>query len=175
VTSNAPSVERARHAEAIEPPRVDAASFRQGWRIRTRLDALLAAGRINAGVWQAAVEYRDAWARVWASRGGELGGTRVSGGLDLHGRQIGLVDTVAALDAVERRIGRLATALCVACVVEDLSWPEIGRRCGRSNHTVVAWTVLALRALAVAWATRRPGGRDGFRARPAPRRRVRAS
>jgi hypothetical protein len=175
VTSNAPSVERVRHAETIEPPAVDASSFRQGWRVRTRLDALLAAGRINAGVWQAAVEYRDAWARVWAGRGGELGGTRVSGGLDLHRRQIGLVDTVAALDAIERRLGRLATSLCVACVVEDLSWPEIGRRCGRSNHTAVAWTVLALRALARAWATRPGRGRDGFAMRPEPRRRVRAS
>jgi DNA-directed RNA polymerase specialized sigma24 family protein len=160
MTSNAPSLDRLQHVAEIEPPRVDAATFRQGWRVRTRLDALRSAGRINLEVWQAAVEYRAAYDRWQASGGGELAG-RISGGADAHDRMLGLVDTLATLTAVERRIGRLATALCVACVVEDLSWPEIGRRCGRSNHTAEAWTVRALRALARAWATRREGGPDG--------------
>ena len=157
--SNAPSLDRLKHAETIEPPRVDAVTFRQGWRVRSRLDRLLADRRITAEVWQAAVEYRDAWARVLAGGGGELGGTRISGGADAHDRQIALVGTLAVLVEIERRLGRLPTALCVACVVEDLSWPEIGRRCGRSNHTAEVWTVYALRALAGAWATRRDGGR----------------
>jgi hypothetical protein len=157
--SNAPSLDRLRHAETIEPPRVDAVTFRQGWRVRSRLDRLLADRRITAEVWQAAVEYRDAWARVLAGGGGELGGTRISGGADAHDRQIALVGTLAVLVEIERRLGRLPTALCVACVVEDLSWPEIGRRCGRSNHTAEVWTIYALRALAGAWATRRLDGR----------------
>jgi hypothetical protein len=160
--SNAPLAERAQHAIEIEPPRVDASSFRQGWRVRTRLDGLRVAGRISGDVWQAAVEYRAAYDRWQASGGGELAG-RISGGADAHDRLLGLVETLAALSAVERRIGRFATALCVACVVEDLSWPEIGRRCGRSHHTAEAWTVAALRALALAWATRRGAGRPVVR------------
>ena len=139
----------------IEAPRVDAASFRQGWRVRTRLDALLGDGRITPEVWQAAVEYRDAWARVWASRGGELG-HRISGGTDVHQRQIARLGAMTALTSVETAIGPLRTGLVVACVVEDLSWPAIGRLCGRSHHTAQAWTVQALRRLARAWATR-PG------------------
>jgi hypothetical protein len=156
MTSNTPSIHRAQHAEAVEAPRVDRSTFRQGWRIRSRLDGLRDAGRIDLAIWQAAVEYRDAWARVWAGRGGDPG-IRISGGRDVHDRQIGLVGTMGDIAEVERRIGRLATTLCFACVVNDLSWPEIGRRYGRSNHTAEAWTVLALRALAAAWGHAAPG------------------
>jgi len=175
MTSNAPSAARLRHAEAIEAPRVDAASFRQGWRVRTRLDGLLASGRIAGDEWQAAVEYRDAYARIWAGRGGDLAGVRTSGGADLHDRQIALVGTQALLDAVERHIGPCATGFCVACIVLDLSWSEIGRRCGRSYHTAEAWTADAIRALACAWATRQELRSDGFKVPPEARRRVRAS
>lgn len=175
VTSNAPTADRARHAETIEPPRVDASSFRQGWRVRSRLDALLADRRISAGVWQVAVEYRDGWARVLAGRGGELGGVRISGVADVHLRQIGLVDTLAVLTEIERRIGRLATALCFACVVEDRSWASTGRLCGRNPETVRDWTALALRALAVGWATRRRGASAAWSPPPEPSRRVAAS
>jgi hypothetical protein len=173
--SNAPLADRLQHAETIEPPRVDASSFRQGWLVRTRLDGLRLAGRISVEVWQAAVEYRDAWGRVGAGRSVALGGTRISGGCDVHDRQIGLVDTMADLTRVERRIGPPATLLVYHCAVNDLSWPEIGRRIGRSNHTAMTWTVLALRALALAWATRRPGGRALGRAPPEPQGRVRPS
>lgn len=174
MVSNAPSAERVRHAAAIEPPRVDASSFRQGWRVRTRLDALLAAGKIAPAVWQAAVEYRDAWARVLAGSGG-VPGNRITGGADMHDRQIALLGALAVLTAIERRIGAHRTALCVACVVEDRSWPAIGRLFGCSNHTAETWTIEALRALAAAWATRQEGGRDGSTEPPERPRRVRAS
>jgi hypothetical protein len=170
--SNAPLADRLRHAAEIEPPRLDASTFRQGWLVRTRLDGLRVAGRIGVEVWQAAVEYRDAWGRVGAGRSVALGGTRISGGSDVHDRQIGLVDTMADLTGVERRIGPQATLLAYSCAVLDLSWPEIGRRIGRSNHTATAWTALALRALALAWATRRLGGRAGRQEPETARRRL---
>ena len=175
MTSNAPSADRLRHAEAIEAPRVDAASFRQGWRVRTRLDALLAAGRITGADWQAAVEYRDAYGRAWGGRGGGFAGVVVSGGADLHAWQIARIATLAVLSGVERRIGTLATALVVACVIEDQSWATIAAMCRRNPETVRDWTALAIRGLAQAWATRQ--GRDGPLGvmRPEPRRPVRAS
>ena len=125
-----PSDDYRRHHD-VTAPRIDRSSFRQGWRVRTRLDGLLADRSIGPGVWQAAVEYRDAWARVSGDRSSALGAGRISGGRDAHDRQIAVVDTLAELAVVERRIGRLASALCFACAVNDLSWPEIGRRCGR--------------------------------------------
>ena len=67
MTGNAPSAARLRHAEAIDAPRIDALAFRQGWRVVTRLDGLLAAGLIAPGVWQAAAEYRAAW-ESWPRR-----------------------------------------------------------------------------------------------------------
>ena len=169
-----PSDDYRRHHD-VTAPRIDRSSFRQGWRVRTRLDGLLADRSIGPGVWQAAVEYRDAWARVSGDRSSALGAGRISGGRDAHDRQIAVVDTLAELAVVERRIGRLASALCFACAVNDLSWPEIGRRCGRGNHTARTWTAHALRALAGAWATRRRETFPVGLSRPEPKSRLRPS
>lgn len=175
MTSNAPT-DLGQHVEAIEPPRVDATTFRQGWRVRTRLDSLLSDRRITSGQWQAAVEYRDAWARVLqARRGSPDGMLRVSGGSDAHHRLLGLIDTISRLRTVEAAIGRLAAPLCFACVVEDRSWASIAAKFYRNPETVRDWTVLALRALAVAWAGGQRGGLDVCRDPPRARRRVRAS
>ena len=121
MVSNAPSADRLQQAETIDPPRVDRSSFRQGWRVRTRLDGLLADRSIGPGVWQAAVEYRDAWARVSGDRSSALGAGRISGGRDAHDRQIAVVDTLAELAVVERRIEPARVEpLCFACAVNDL-------------------------------------------------------
>jgi hypothetical protein len=45
-SSSSPTPEFRRH-HAVEPPRVDANEFRQGWRIRSGLDRLLAGGLIT--------------------------------------------------------------------------------------------------------------------------------
>jgi hypothetical protein len=174
MTSNAPT-DLGQHVEAIEPPRVDATTFRQGWRVRTRLDSLLSDRRITPGQWQAAVEYRDAWARVLQAGGGSPGGLRVSGGADRHHRLLGLLDTITRLRATETWIGRLAASLCFACVVEDRSWASIAATCHRNPETVRDWTVLALRSLAVVWAGGQRGGLDVCEPPRTARRRVRAS
>lgn len=157
MTSNAPSDDRAQHVEAIDPPRVDATAFRQGWRVRTRLDTLLADHRITPDQWQAAVAYRDAWDRVLSAGGGSSGGNRVSGGSGQHDRLLGLVGTISRLRAVETAIGEPAAPLCFACAVEDRSWASIAAIHRRNPETVRDWTARALRALASAWAaSRRP-------------------
>ena len=158
--SNAPSADLGQHVEAIDPPRIDDRAFRQGWRVRTRLDALLAADRITSGQWQAAVEYRDAFSRVLADGGGSPGGYRVSGGSG-HDRLLGLLDTISRLRAVDGRIGAHLARLCHLCVVEDRSWAAIAAILDRCNpETARDRTVVALRSLAVAWAGTRRGASD---------------
>ena len=152
MTSNTPTADLGQHVEAIEPPRVDASTFRQGWRVQTRLDTLLADRRITPGQWQAAVEYRDAWARVLGAGGGSPGGFRVTGGADRHHRLLALLDTIARLRAVEAAIGDLAARLCFACAVEDRSWASTAATWGRNPETLRDWTAQAVRALARAWA-----------------------
>lgn len=159
MTSNAPTADLGQHVEAIDPPRVDAVSFRQGWRVRTRLDALLASRRITSGHWQAAVEYRDAWGRVLAA-GGSPGGYRVSGGTDPNHRILGLLATVTRLREVHAAIGADFATLCFACAVEDRSWASIAAACRRNPETERDRAVRALRALASAWAGSRPRDLD---------------
>jgi hypothetical protein len=155
MNSNAPIADLGQHVEAIEPPRVDASTFRQGWRVRTRLDTLLADDRITPGQWQAAVEYRDAWARVLQAGGGSSEGYRVSGGTDAHHRILGLLATVTRLRVVHAAIGADFATLCFACAVEDRSWASIAATWSVNPETCRDRTARAVRALAVAWAEAR--------------------
>lgn len=49
----------------VTAPRVDSTSFRQGWRVASRLDGLLEAGRIDREQWDAACIWRR-WAETMA-------------------------------------------------------------------------------------------------------------
>src|SRR5262249_54017831 len=55
VTTAAPTPQFRQHHN-VEAPQVDSTAFRQGWRVTTRLDALLEAGRIDKEQWEAARE-----------------------------------------------------------------------------------------------------------------------
>lgn len=157
-----PSAAALQHLAGIEAPAIDAREFRQGWRVRTRLDVLRDTGRITAGEYQAAVEYRSAWeaARLEVATTAQLMRSP-GGGADAHTRMLAAVGAVAKLQAVEASIGRFAADLCRACIVRDLPWVEVARITGRNRETVRDWTVLAIRALARAW--------SGPRRRLAPR------
>jgi hypothetical protein len=154
VVSNAPTAARRQHALEVEAPRIDAAAFRQGWLVHSRLDALRRDGRLTAGQWQAAVEYRAAWesARLEAAatmrliRGG--GGGVGDGG---HARLLAGIAIVAKLRTVEDAIGSFRADLCRACIVHDMPWAVIGRQLRRDPHTVRDWAVWSIRALARAW------------------------
>jgi hypothetical protein len=166
VISNAPSEDRTRQAEAIEPPRVDARAFRQGWRVRTRLGVLFDDNFIPHSVYQAACEYRDCCLRLSASPPGP-GIERTSGGADPHDRLIGLIDAASKVRAADRALGPDLVKLVRAVVVLDRSWRDLGRWLGIDRETARRAAVLALHALAAAWgATGQP---------EAPRRRLRAS
>jgi hypothetical protein len=174
--SNAPSEDRTRQAEAIDPPRVDARVFRQGWRIRTRLDALHIAGLISAGEWQTGHDFRAACDRV---RGvGERAAPDIragSGGRPdgAHGAMLSMVATQSRLNAVEAQLGPLFSRLCVWCCVHDVSWAHLGRVVHVDAKTARSYTVMALHRLGFVWiATAVPaqGWQDGAGAFAAPSR-----
>ena len=151
-----PSREFRRHHD-VEAPQVDERAFRQGWRVRTRLDQLLADERISRSEWQAAIEFRAAWgAAIEITRAGMIG---VQGGGSPDNAMLTRLDAVERLRLVEAAIGGFAASLCRACIAHDLAWAAIGRQCGRNPETVRDWTVLAIRAMAGAWGA--PGRRKG--------------
>jgi hypothetical protein len=160
MTTQQPSAHYRQHHE-VDAPRVDTSAFRQGWRVRTRLDQLLADQRITSSEWQAEVEFRKVWSIACELAGTEPGMVRATGAASADAGLIARLDAVARLRAVEDHIGPLATGLCIACVILDLPWAEIARTMHRNPQTVRDWTALAIRAHAAAWwgAGRRPGRR----------------
>lgn len=151
-----------RRRHDVEPPRVDHRAFRQGWRVRTRLDQLLADGRITRAEWQAAAEYRETWAVARALAGIEPGMFRIAGGGSADAATIARLAAVTRLRVVEDRLGSLAARLLLACLVHDLAWAALARHCQRNPETVRDWTVLAIKGLARAWegSTRRRADRS---------------
>jgi hypothetical protein len=141
-----PTEEFCRHHE-VEPPRVDAVAFRQGWRVRTRLDRLLFEGAIDPDVWLAAVAYRgvylQAFGSLWPSRSLELpaviGFRDRAGGLRL--------DALQTMRLVRQRLGPSNAELVEECVIEDAAWAALGRQLHVDPKTARMRTVTALKAL----------------------------
>ena len=140
-----------RQRHDVEPPRVDDRTFRQGWRVRTRLDQLLADARITRAEWQAATEYRSAWAIARELAAIEPGMLRIAGSSSADAAMIARIDAVTQLRHVEDRIGSDASRFLLACLVHDLAWAEIARYVRKDPQTVRDWTVRAIRALARVW------------------------
>jgi hypothetical protein len=137
----------------VEEPRVDDRAFRQGWRVRTRLDQLLADARIKPDEWQTASEYRQTWAIARELAGPEPGMIRITGAASADAATIARLDAATTLRLVEEAIGPFAARLLLASVVHDLAWAVLARHLGKHPETVRDWTVLAIRALAPAWAS----------------------
>jgi hypothetical protein len=135
----------------VEAPRVDGRAFRQGWIVRTRLDQLLADGRITRGEWQAATEYRLTWAIARELAGIEPGMIRVAGTASADAATIARLDAVTKLRIVEDAIGSFAARCLLACLVHDLPWAAIARHLRKHPETVRDRTVVAIRALARVW------------------------
>jgi hypothetical protein len=166
VLTTRPTPEFRRHHD-VEDPRVDERAFRQGWIVRTRLDQLLADDRITRGEFQAASEYRATWAIARELVGIEPGMIRVAGSSSADEAMIARVDAAVKLRLVEVAIGSLAARLLLACLVHDLRWAVTARFLGKHPETARDWTVRAIRALALAWASLH--GRQDVR--PSSRRR----
>jgi DNA-directed RNA polymerase specialized sigma24 family protein len=136
------------HREDLEAPRVDATVFRQGWRIVTRLDGLLADGAISLAAWSAAVVFRQTWelAMTLPQRGPPLMVQRGSG--TPGGAALTRLDAVSRLRRMADALGPFHCRLLQAHVVQDLSWSEMARQHHVDRMTVRRWTIRALDRLA---------------------------
>jgi hypothetical protein len=172
ITSNAPTVSYARHHD-VDPPRVDASTFRQGWRIRTRLDALHIAGLISAGEYQTGVEFRAACDRV-RGMGAQTAPDIRAGGSGrpdgAHGAMLSIVAAQSRLRVVDAQLGPLFSLLCVQCCVHDVSWAHLGRVVHVDPKTARSYAVMALHRLGWVWIATAPSASQGQdSARPVPR------
>ena len=59
------------------------------------------------------------------------------------------LDALRALSGARKRLGASAWGLLEACVIDDLSWNEIGRCLGVDHKTARAWTITAIKGLAL--------------------------
>jgi hypothetical protein len=150
VTTARPTPEFTAHHD-VEEPRVDERVFRQGWRVRTRLDQLLADRRITRDEWQAATEYRATWAKARELVAIEPGMLRVAGAASPDAGMIARLDAVTKLRIVEAAIGIEAARLLLASVVHDIAWAAMARFWACDPHTVRDATVRAIKALSPAW------------------------
>lgn len=144
-----PTAEFCQHHE-VSASAIDAREFRQGWRVKTRLDQLLLAGAIEPAEWMAAIAYRRLYERafrnLWPNRSLDF---RVAGGW--RDRSIAAqLDALAAQRQLRQRLGPLSCRLIEACVLEDLSWAAIARQLGGMDpKTARTRTIAARRMLLV--------------------------
>ena len=152
IPSNAPSIEYRRHHQ-VEAPAVDQREYRPGWRVKTSLDGLLAAGAITPRQYRIALDFRAAHERamrgaVRVSRWGAVyvdSGCRGSPAAEISERQADALDLVRRVEVV---LGSLYTLL-VWLVVDEFCWTEIGRRLSVDRRTAKTWCAGAVAALAV--------------------------
>jgi hypothetical protein len=150
IASNSPSPFYRQH-HAVEAPRVDEHEFRLGWRRRTRLDVLLAAGAINGREYRRAVAFRSLceaaysgatarsnWHKVFVDRGCR------SPAPELTERQAAALARLAEIRAV---LGALYPLL-VLVVIDDASWCEIGQHFDVDPRTARRWAAASIAALA---------------------------
>lgn len=130
----------------VEPPRIDASTFRPAWRVRTRLDRLLADGAITPAEWHCAV-YLRSMLELTASGPRTVRTQFLPSGrsnLEIHSRALGHCRQAA------QAVGAICYGFLLACLVEDLSWAGLGRRLGVDPRTARSWVIAAIKLLIVA-------------------------
>lgn len=146
-----PTPERRNQAARIDEPDVNGHSYRPGWRVETRLDLLLVAGKISPAAHEAACSLRhdaERVGRIDAARIARLGeAAAIRGAPDLHRTRITAVEATSRLRRARQRLGEAAYALVWHCVVLDQSWSEIGRRAGCHASTARNWCAEAIERL----------------------------
>lgn len=155
---NEPSKFYTQH-HAVEAPVIDGREFRPFWRVRTRLDQLLADRAITFSMWRAGVTFRRlaelVLAGQWPAKGPGLDGVKIGGGYDITVAR--RIDAIDRLGWIRLQLGGVAFDLLEAHAVDDVTWVELGKHYGVHAKTVRNWTIAALALLAeVIWS----GGRD---------------
>lgn len=143
--STQPSAEYRTHHD-VEAPRVDATTFRQGWRVETRLDALYASGAIDEEAYAAAIAYRVTWEMGLGSTSAMRAVVRLSGS---PGRGMALrLGAVAKLRRIGAALGPFGCWLVHRCVILDAPWSDTARALSVTDKTAKGWTIAAIRSLA---------------------------
>jgi hypothetical protein len=151
VITSRPSLEFLRHFD-VHAPIIDRQHFRNGWRFRPRLEALLTRKLIEPREFAAACAFRDAWERAAAGSStrsalASIGIPSSSGG----DTPIGSLDDARRIALVGQHLTRIEAVLVLGCVVLDVSWAELGRRLHVDETTVPRMTAPAVGRLAVLW------------------------
>jgi hypothetical protein len=136
------------HHHDVTAPQVDANAFRQGWRIVSRLDGLLEAGRIGREGRDVALQWRG-WAETVTPYRAQSWAARVD--ISAVPNDAGMLRRVAAasrLRAAAETLGELRIRLLEACVLRDRSWREIANLLRVSDKTALSFTAEAINALA---------------------------
>jgi hypothetical protein len=144
--STGPSEAYRQHHD-VTAPQVDARAFRQGWRVRSRLDVLLDEDAIEPRDYEAAATFRRDWEIAFSNRAPALMTFR-SPSIGRVGA--GPVDRLAALARLRRvadALGPFDCKLLEQCCVLDLAWVAIGRTHQVADTTARRWTIAALRRL----------------------------
>lgn len=140
---------------AIDPPAIDAQSFRPYWRLRTRLDQLLLDGAISYPEWRAARLFRALCETALAGAFRTQSLNRGDGdplGIALAATR--RIDASRRLLAIRGHLGAPAAELLEKHLVDDLSWATLGQRLGVHPKTARTWAIAAVKALAaVIWST----------------------
>lgn len=142
-----PTRQFAQHHD-VAAPQVDARAFRQGWRVASRLDQLLDAGRIDREAWDCAHEWRR-WFEVVTPYRQQQWDVRVQ--VSRVPNDAGMLLRVAAATRLREAVaalGELRVRLLEACVVRDRPWREIATLLRLSDKTAAVWVVEAIGALA---------------------------
>jgi DNA-directed RNA polymerase specialized sigma24 family protein len=152
--SNSPSLAYRQHHD-VTAPQIDTTAFRQSWRLVTRLDGLLEAGRIDRETWNYAAEWRR-WFETVTPYRHQSWDVRVQ--VSCVPNDGGMLRRIAAagqLREAAAALGELRIRLLEACVVHDRAWREIAALLRVTDKTATTRVVEALEALAD-WRAGRP-------------------
>jgi hypothetical protein len=158
--SNAPNpFYRRHHSPGILGPEISDRMFRQGWRIRDKLQELVGDRLISPGAWLAASQHRDAHALAFSGGVGShldaVGAGRRPKGAGKNAALLehseAQLDAARRLRAGDRALGPTIVAILRAFVLENLRYCALANRFGTTGKTMKKWVVEIIRALAEIW------------------------
>jgi hypothetical protein len=139
----------------VTAPRVDNRAFRQGWRVATRLDGLLEAGRIDREAWDCATEWRR-WAETVTPSRARPWDIRLDiSAVSTDAGMLFRVHAATKLREAAAAIGALRANILEAVFLHDCSWRQLAQQLRVSDKTATQRAAEAVVALAD-WGSGRP-------------------
>jgi hypothetical protein len=154
VGTNRPTPQFTQHHD-VTAPRVDKRAFRQGWRVATRLDGLLEAGRIDREAWDRACEWRR-WAETGTPSRARPWDIRVDlSAVPTDAGMLFRVHAATKLREAAAAMGALRANILEAVVLHDCSWRQLAHQLRVSDKTATHRAAEAVVALSD-WRSGRP-------------------